>query len=154
MEEARWRGSDQHDGKMMPDYYIVQTHIRNLTVRFWRGLFGNHQLSKSLCKAGTSGLAHHRAKFRESVSSNAARCGHVSLIATRGRGGRSRRLQIEVLVGPNLELRRPWRGFGTLGVRVNLSREGCDDGGREGNTRQTVVTRRQADGRRKNISYE
>ena len=139
----------------MPDYYIVQTHIRNLTVRFWRGLFGNHQLSKSLRKASTSGLAHHRAKFRESVSSGAARCGRFRFIATRGRGGRSRRLDIiEGLVDPNLELRRPWRGFGTLGVRVNLSRGGCDDGGRQENSRKTVATRRHGDGQRKKISYE
>ena len=141
----------------MPDYYLVQTHIRHLMVRFWRRLFDNYQLSKSLRKASTSGLTRHRAELCESVLSSASRSGRVSLITTRGRGGRSRRLDIhtiECLVGRNLESRRPWRGYRTPGVRVNLSRGGCDDGEREGNTRQTVATRHQGDGRRKNISYE
>ena len=113
----------------MPDYYIVHTHIRNLTVRVWRGL---------LRKASKYKWAHHRAELCESVLSGTTR-GHVSVITTRGRGGRGRRLDIhavEGLVGRNLEPRRPWRGDRILGVGVNLSRGGCDDGEREGDGRR------------------
>ena len=89
--------------------------------------------------------AHHRAELCKSVPSGAARRGRVSVITTRGRGGRGRRLDIhavEGLVGRNLEPRRPWRGDRIL----NLARGGCDDGERERNTRQAVATRRQGDG--------